>query len=146
MKIYSRINVYQQEVCTAYAENGRLFFSWHLAKSPLQHTYGRSLLRLRLKFPFVGVDDRTYEPGGQDQISLWTRGANNALRLLSDPDVIRAIRLFNLRLMKKGPCMFSGYHCFDLADRFYDQETDSRSPAGRFTVWSALTRRIRPFG
>ena len=33
------------------------------------------------------------------------------------PDVERAVLAFNLRLMKKGPCAFSRYHCMGLAGR-----------------------------
>ena len=147
VEIYSRINVYQQEVFTVYSENRRLCFSWHLAKSPLEHAFGPSLSRMRQMLPSVELDDHTYEPGGQDQVSLWTQGADVALRLLSDPAVIRAIRLFNLRLMQKGPCMFSRYHCFDLADRFYDNSGERNTGMGdqevRLASEGALTSESR---
>lgn len=122
--VYSRVNVYQQEVFTAYWEADDLTFTWHLAKSPLQRAFGPFLWRLRLRFPRLRIDQHAYEPGGQDQLTLEIRGADAALKLTHNPDVLTAIRLFNLRLIKKGPCMFSRYHCFDLADRFYEGDRE----------------------
>jgi hypothetical protein len=125
IETYARINVYQQEVFAVFIDGGQLCFSWHLAKSPLESAFGPSLSQLSRKFPAVEVLDHVYVPGGPDQIQLWAQGVDAAVRLLRDPAVLRSIRLFNWRLMKKGPCMFSRYHCFALADRFYDQTTDS---------------------
>src|SRR5712692_5351994 len=99
VETYSRINVFQQEVFAVFMEEGPLCFRWHLAKSPLERPFGSSLSPMRRNFPTVEVDDHIYEPGGQDQIELWTQGAYAALGLLSDPDVLRSIRLFNLRLI-----------------------------------------------
>jgi hypothetical protein len=118
----ARVNVYQQEVFSAYPGG---WFTWHLAKSPLEQAFGPSLDPLMRKLPLVERTDHFYTSGGQDQVELQARGVDAALSLMQDADVLRSIRLFNLRLMQKGPCLSSRYHCFDLADRCYEQESDT---------------------
>ncbi|MDQ5826571.1 MAG: GIY-YIG nuclease family protein [Chloroflexota bacterium] len=115
--IYSRINLFWQEVFTAGLEGNQLWFSIHLALSVLEQEFGPSLFELTCDHPSVSVDHHAYAPGGPDQTRLVAFGSSALQRLLEDERIIRAIRLFNLRLMKKGPCAFSRYHCMDLADR-----------------------------
>jgi hypothetical protein len=43
--------------------------------------------------------------------------AATAKAFIVDPGIVTAIRLLNLRLMKKGPCVYGRFHCMDLADR-----------------------------
>lgn len=117
MIVYSRININWQEVFTVYEYDGVLGFSLHLALSPLEATFGESLEALFTKFPDLECTDHFYEPGGQDQINLSLEDPQQALALMDDADIVKSIRLFNLRLMKKGACMYSRYHCMDLADR-----------------------------
>lgn len=116
--IYSRINLFWQEVFNVHFENNQLWFSLHLTRSVLEYEFGPSLVGLTSEHPFVSVADHTYAPGGPDQINLVAKGSSALQGLLEDERVVRAIRLFNLRLMKKGPCRFSRYHCMDLADQF----------------------------
>jgi len=115
--VYSRININWQEVFTALTGQGGPIFSFHLALSPLEQIFGNSLERLFEKHPTLHCTEHFYEPGGHDQLHLEIEGAEFALRLLEDTGIRRAIRLFNLRLMQKGPCAYSRYHCMDLADR-----------------------------
>jgi hypothetical protein len=115
--VYSRINLYWQEVFTASDYEGKLEFSFHLALSPLEKTFGESLSWLLNKFPSLETTDHFYEPGGQDQIHLIIQGAKSAETFLQQKEIISAVRLFNLRLMKKGACVYRRYHCMDLADR-----------------------------
>jgi hypothetical protein len=115
--IYSRVNINWQEVFTIFSERGVLGFSWHLAAAPLEEAFGKSLSALFAHHPTIERTDHFYEPGGQDQMNLVTQDLAGARALLRDRNVIRAIRLFNLRLMIKGPCAYSRYHCFELADR-----------------------------
>jgi hypothetical protein len=115
--IYSRVNVNWQEVFTVFTEQGVLGFSFHLALSLLEQAFGESLEPLFEKYPSLYSTEHFYEPGGHDQIHVGIEGAEPALRLLEETEIIKAIRLFNLRLMKKGPCAFSRFHCMDLADR-----------------------------
>jgi hypothetical protein len=115
--VYSRININWQEVLTVFTDNGVLRSSFHLALSPLEQAFGDSLDFLSENFPSLTYTDHFYDPGGHDQIHLECEGAESTLQLLENTDVIRAIRLFNMRLMKKGPCTYSRYHCMDLAER-----------------------------
>ena len=115
--IYSRININWQEVLTAYSYKGNIIFSFHLALSPLEEAFGESLSLLLEKFPSLNVTEHFYEPGGQNQINLEIEGTESAKVLIQQKEIILATRLFNLRLMKKGPCAYSRYHCMDLADR-----------------------------
>jgi hypothetical protein len=111
------INLFWQEVFTVSLEDNQLSFSIHLALSVLQQEFGPSLSKLSRRHPRVGIYAHTYVPGGPDQIYLDAQGSHALQGLLEDERVVRAIRLFNLRLMKKGPCRFSRYHCMDLADQ-----------------------------
>lgn len=115
--VYSRININWQEVLTVLTAQDLLISSFHLTLSTLEQAFGNSLDLLFDKFPSLECTEHFYEPGGHDQIHIEIEGVEDALRLLEDTDVIKAIRLFNLRLMKKGPCAYSRYHCMDLSDR-----------------------------
>jgi hypothetical protein len=58
--------------------------------------------RIRDAFPDLEISDRSYRPGGHDQINLVT--PREELNTLMDRDSVRlAVRTFNHRLMKKGP-------------------------------------------
>jgi hypothetical protein len=115
--VYSRVNINWQEVFTVYTFRKRLWFSLHLARSPLKKLLGSPLLPLLIRHPTLKHTNHRYGPGGSDQTSFEIRGARAANKLIMDKDVLPAIRLLNLRLMQKGPCNFGRYHCMDLADR-----------------------------
>jgi hypothetical protein len=117
IKVYSRINVYWQEVFTVYSFNKGLLFSWHLARSPLEAKWGRSLLGLRIRYPKIRIFEDFYPSGGTDQLTIQIKGHESALKILHNKTILSGIRLFNLRLMKKGACNSSRYHCFSLADK-----------------------------
>jgi hypothetical protein len=117
VRIYSRVNVGWQEVFTAYEYENVLYISLHLARSLLEAAFGKSLSLLLEKYPALEVTDHYYEPGGQDQVNLEIRSASIASKIIRLKEVVSAARLFNLRLMKKGACVYSRYHCLDLADR-----------------------------
>jgi hypothetical protein len=68
------------------------------------------------RHPTVELFDHQYKPGGPDQIGFVVP-VQDAKKFINDPAVLSAIRLFNWRLMKKGPCNFGRYHCLDLADQ-----------------------------
>lgn len=122
--LYSRVNLNWQEVFTIFDDAGTLGFSWHLAKSPLEKVFGYPFdLKLRLRYPTIEIFNQLYRPGGQDQINLSLQGSKSALKFLSDPKILPAIRLFNMRLMKKGPCVYSRNHCLDLADKLVPELT-----------------------
>jgi hypothetical protein len=120
LTIYSRINIYWQEVFTVSFLDGKLGFSWHLALTPLEQVFGQKLTGLRRRYPNIWIDNHQYKPGGPDQVNLGIENTDMALELIKDDDILRAIRLFNLRLMKKGACVYSRNHCLSLADRLID--------------------------
>lgn len=116
MNVFSRININWQEVLTVFTDDGLPVFSFHLALSPLECADGTPEAFL-MKYPSLIYSDHFYEPGDHDQIHIEVEGIDATLNFLQDVDVLKAIRLFNLRLMRKGPCTYNRYHCLDLADR-----------------------------
>jgi len=114
------VNINWQEVFTVFTFGNDLWFSLHLARSPLEKAFGTSLAPLLKRHPPLRHTDHRYAPGGQDQTSFEIKGVQAAKKLLADEDVLRGIRLLNLRLMQKGPCTYGRYHCMDLADRMMD--------------------------
>lgn len=125
IRIYTRINVYWQEVLTIYENERELCLSLHLARSPIESAFGSSTGPLVEMYPTLRVTGHQYKPGGYDQLHLEIRGAGATLKLLKDPVFLQAIRLFNLRLMKKGACNFGRYHCLDLADLLTSDASDN---------------------
>ena len=117
IKVYSRIIVYKQDVFTVYSFNKNLWFSWHLSRSPLEAKWGRSLSGIRFCYPKIEISKQFYPSGGTDQLNIIIKGKESAFKILQNEIILSGIRLFNLRLMKKGACMFSRYHCFSLADK-----------------------------
>jgi len=117
--VYARVNVYWQEVFTAFVHKNELWFSLHLARSPLEKAFGADLSLLFERHPTADCIDHQYEPGGPDQTSFEIP-AETVKAFISDPSVITAIRLLNLRLMKKGPCVYGRSHCLDLADKIIE--------------------------
>jgi len=118
--VYSRVNINWQEVFTVFTSLNDLRFSLHLARSPLEQGFGKRESPLLKRHPTLRYIDHRYGPGGEDQSNFEVRGARAAKKLITDEDVLQGIRLFNLRLMKKGPCTYGRYHCMDLADRLMD--------------------------
>ena len=117
--VYARINIFWQEVLTVYASEDEFWVSLHMADSPLTQLSDEALAWLFERHSLLGITDHKYRPGGPDQVSLVSPLAG-AQTFIYDPEVLPAIRLFNLRLMKKGPCNFARYHCMDLADKLVD--------------------------
>jgi hypothetical protein len=118
--VYSRVNINWQEVFTLFTPDNDLWLSLHLARSPLVEVLGDRESLLLKRHPTLIYDDHRYAPGGQDQANYYLRGARAAKEFLADEDVVRGVRLFNLRLMRKGPCTYGRYHCMDLADKLVD--------------------------
>jgi predicted GIY-YIG superfamily endonuclease len=130
-KIFSRVNIFWQEVLTIYEDEfinygdkkkeviKDLAVSLHLCRSKLFENYSRS--ELKEKFPSIEFEDHFYEPGGQDQLNVFI-GGFEFLDFLEDLSVLNSIKEFNLRLMRKGGCVFNRYHCFGLADEALNRQ------------------------
>jgi hypothetical protein len=114
--IYARVNINWQEVFNAFYFDDTFRFSFQVANSRLTGPFGDDLELLFERYPGLKWQDLRYDPGGSDQIRLLIDGSENAKAFITDKDILGAIRLFNLRLMRKGPCTFGRYHCTDLAD------------------------------
>jgi hypothetical protein len=72
-------------------------------------------------FPNIIIQDHRYKPGGDDQVRIIVGGRDEALALLQDEEIRRAIRMLNLRLMRLGPSPYRTSHCLDLADRLVNE-------------------------
>ena len=117
-----RINLNWQVVFSVSDYDGELEASFNLAQSPLQAAFGESMDFLPQAFPTLQETDDVFEPGGHDQMHLKVLGLGEVARFLEQKAVIATIRLFNLRLMKKGASVYGRYHCLDLADKLLSVE------------------------
>jgi len=126
----SRVSVGWQEVCTVGTLSGHFLVSLHLCRSVFEKSAGSRRMSIDEAFPTLEVTDHRYEPGGQDQLNLEVEGYDAAMALLNDPAIQRAVRSFNLRLMRKGATPYGRYHCFDLADRMFEPETATTKATG----------------
>lgn len=116
--VYSRINIYWQEVLTIFVYKKELMISLHFARynSPIERFSDKKWEKFKKKYPSVNFFDHKYETGGSDQVQVEI-AASEFEEFIQDPGVLPAIRLFNLRLMKKGTCVRKNNHCLDLADK-----------------------------
>lgn len=119
-KVYFRINIFRQEVLTAYFDE-ELSFSFHLAKDQLpkeifnNSKFGNWFKR-DTKYGYFKKDLHYYPSGGANQMNIVVKGVDKALKLLDDPDILLAIRFFNLAQMRKGINLNSRSHNYSLAD------------------------------
>lgn len=116
-RTYSRVNVNWQEVFSIEEAEGQIWWSWRLARTPLVARHGPGLRSLLERFPGLEMTEHRYKAGGHDQLHLYTWDKEVAAAVLEDEELVRAMRRYNLTLMQKGPCAWSAYHCFALADR-----------------------------
>jgi len=116
-----RLNIYQQEVFTVFLttlNSGKqtLDFRFQLAKSPFAHIVNEETEQERIKQRCASAEfiDHFYRTGGKDQMRLAVL-LRDVRRLFSFPSFVKAVRLHNLRLMRKGTNMNRVAHCMDLA-------------------------------
>jgi hypothetical protein len=118
--VHARVNINWMEVLTLFTYERELNASFHVARSPLTTEYGSRLAGLFRRYPGLVRGERLYDPGGEDQVHLVAISVEMAHRLLQDCAFRQAGRLINWRLMKKGPCAYSRYHSFSLADHMLE--------------------------
>lgn len=125
-KVLSRININWQLVVQASLFKGKPLFSFFVAKSAIQQNskIRELLFHLRLISHGGWAFNNQLKPGGQDQTYFQIRGVDGARAMLANPLMKQAIREFNMRLIRKGPTVSSKFHCFDLADRLVEGDTD----------------------
>ena len=114
--LFARLNLFWQEVLSIYAiEGNALSISFHMADSLFLKLSDAERDEYFKRFQSLEVTKHRYRPGGPDQVNLYVTGAD-VLGFIRDPKVLESIRLFNLRLMRKGPCNWNRTHCMDLGD------------------------------
>ena len=65
--------------------------------------------------PGASLEDSGYSAAGHDQVRIQVSSIEQATKLLGDPGITRAARLFNLHLMRKRTNFYARHHCYDLA-------------------------------
>jgi hypothetical protein len=118
IRVLTRININWQEVffVTNNMETGEICYEFFLASSPFSIESDLSYFTRQIKFWDLIFDKIQHGPAGQDQTSFSVNSMQSALQIFDDSTIWKAIRLLNLRLMKKGANNFSRYHCMDMAD------------------------------
>ena len=116
--VYARININWQAVFSAYRGTSSAFFDFWLAGSPFAELSRSNARKFNQAFPGLEIGGEEYNmvPGGGDQVYMIIRNPEQALPFIEHPTVLRAIRIFNLNLMKKGQSPFNRYHCYSLID------------------------------
>jgi len=114
LEVYSRINLYWQEVFTVgkHLDTKTPHFAWHLKRSGLDACISDFCKR----YDCLWDGERNYISGGQDQINLTLSDTEEALDVLDDTRFVQAIKEFNLRNMRKGTNNWAVNHCMDLSD------------------------------
>lgn len=119
-----RINIYWQETFVIYEDvfelldshetiNGLTIRIW-LSKNIFEENFTEE--ELTEKYNTIEFIDRVWPSGGQDQKCVSISGFE-FFDFIYTPKIQDAVKDFNLRLMRKGGCIFNRYHCFDLADQ-----------------------------
>lgn len=116
--IYSRVNIYMQEVLTVGYDNDENIplFSFHLMQSRLDEMTQIEIDKLVADYPSAIFDEHSYKTGGADQLNICLENSTEALAFLDEPIIMQSIKEFNLRLMRKGAGFNKSSHCMDLAD------------------------------
>lgn len=114
--VYNRINVGLQEVLTLFDAENMIWCSFHLALTPIDYISDKEAHELDRRYPHLISTDHFYKSGGVDQGNLQIP-LSDAIGFIHEPIIAKSIRLFNWRLMKKGACLNSRFHCLDLADK-----------------------------
>lgn len=135
--VFIRVNAFWQEVFNIYSFDESLYCSIFMCRAPIVKKFGSGLVganRFRRAFDDVQIGERRYAPGGQDQISIIASKASLA-QLLSDSVILLAVRVFNMRLMKKGPNNFARSHCYAMIDQILpDRKATSASDSHSLKV------------
>lgn len=116
--VYARVNISLQEVLTigSYRLEGVPLVSFHAALSPIEEVYGDSPEQFFEAYPALFADGEIYCSGGPDQFHFEVESFSDAINLMHDSLIAKCIRLFNMRLMRKGPCLNKASHCLALGD------------------------------
>ena len=118
-----RVNIFWQETLVCFEEQyinkitNEVFESFTiliwLSKSIFEKHFNKE--DLEKKFETLEFIDRIWEKGGQDQMCI-VISAEEFFMFFNLKEIKDAIKDFNLRLFRKGGCIWNRYHCFSLAD------------------------------
>ncbi len=128
---YVRINVGGQTTFDAYLVDNEPYFVWYLTRSLAEDVFGIALNDIDDEsgetltfenYPEMEVDisNSGLSKGGVDQVLIGVSGLENAHYWIHDTYMMTAVRMFNLGLVQKGPCLWGKNHCFELADRLVE--------------------------
>ena len=128
--LYIRINVGWQTTFDLSLNDGKAYFDWYLTRSLAEQVFGLSLEAANEQTDYVVtlndypgmeviISKSNLIKGGLDQVFLSVEGIDSAYKLLNDPYMLSAVRLFTLGLVQKSPCPWGKNHCLDLADRLF---------------------------
>jgi predicted GIY-YIG superfamily endonuclease len=122
-KTLFRVNIFWQETFVFYEEEyedkeiGEIVMDYTvliwLSKKIFEEKF--STIEMQQKFQTLEFIDVIHFSGGQDQLCARLYYVE-FFKFLDIPEINLAIKDFNLRLMRKGGCMWNRNHCFDLAD------------------------------
>ncbi len=135
---FIRVNLFGQETFgLAKTESGEISLWMHAKHSlikPIFQDRPELFKNIELVYRFLGRE-MLYESGGFDQVRLQTDaiGECEAGCLFERADFWRAVKAFNLDLMRKGRNSAKSLHCFDIVDAamagLYDTEKDRSQAA-----------------
>lgn len=96
-------------------EWGKDFFAaFHLARTPIEK------INKHMDLEYFGLKaipmNHQYRFAGQDQLSFLLNSPEDFYKAINTEPIRKAIKLFNLRCMKKRANMYSRYHCLELAN------------------------------
>jgi hypothetical protein len=123
--VLARVNIFWQETlrifeyqamadeATEKVDTTHIAVLFFVAKSVLFSEADKTYFENR--YHSIHFPDLFYPTGGQDQQAV-SCFSYEYFDIIADHHIYVAAKTFNLRLMRKGPCVFSRYHCFDLAD------------------------------
>jgi hypothetical protein len=122
-KTLFRVNIFWQETFVLYEEDfkeeetGEVDIDYSiliwLSKKIFEEKFSKD--EIQEKFQTLDFIDLIHFPGGQDQLCA-RLSYLEFFKFFDIHEINLAIKDFNLRLMRKGGCMWNRNHCFDLAD------------------------------
>jgi len=71
--------------------------------------------------PGIWCSESGYRAAGSDQLTIHAYSLPVVEALIADPRIRQAAAALNLRLMRKGPTVYSKFHCIDLVDRIFPE-------------------------
>ena len=121
-----RLNIYWQETLICYKEEfedekGGIETDYSICIYLSKNIFDAHFVKTEFskQFETIVFPEGILESGGQDQMSIAIAGYE-FFKLFEIKEIKDAIKDFNLRLLRKGGCIWNRYHSFDLADKALD--------------------------